>query len=146
MKFFKKMKDGGPESTSTGYWLVEIKSLFSIVLLRFDGRSREAFHTHAFNCISWVLRGGLRETMFNGMSSTKILYHLPSFIPFITRRTDFHKVDSYNEYRNDENLVSWVLSFRGPWSDHWKEHLPLTNENIGLTHGRVVTSREVSQQ
>lgn len=41
MKLFKKMKDGGKESTVTGYWLIECKSLFSIVLLKFEGDSRE---------------------------------------------------------------------------------------------------------
>ncbi len=39
-----------------------------------------------------------------------------------------HKVDS--------NGTTWVLSFRGPWNDEWKE----INENgeQTLTHGRVV--------
>ena len=57
MKLFKKMKDGGPHSTVTGYWLIEWKAVFSIVLLKFEGKSRETFHTHAFNCISWLISG-----------------------------------------------------------------------------------------
>ena len=61
MKLFHKAKDGGPASTVTGYWLIESKRFFSIVLLRFDGPSREAFHTHAFNSISWVVKGVLLE-------------------------------------------------------------------------------------
>lgn len=55
MKIFRKMKDGGGDSTVTGYFLIEIKSLFSVVLLRFDGESRDAYHEHAFNCVSWLL-------------------------------------------------------------------------------------------
>ena len=51
------MKDGGPESTVTGYWLIEYKPLFSIVLLKFEGKSRDAFHTHAFNSLSWLISG-----------------------------------------------------------------------------------------
>lgn len=78
MKFFKKMKDGGPESTVTGYWLAEIKSLFSVVLLRFDGKSREAFHTHAFNSWSWVIKGSLTEEMLDG----KINKYVPSIRPY----------------------------------------------------------------
>lgn len=143
MKFLKAMKDGGPESTSTGYWLIEWKKAFSIVLLRFDGKSREAFHTHAFNCLSWVVKGGLRETFLKGTvpKGEEVRFHLPSFKPFITRRTDFHKVDAYNPYRNDnDTLVSWVFSIRGPWIDKWKEWLPKTNETVNLTHGRVVTN------
>lgn len=125
MKLFKRMKDGGPESTSTGFWLIEWKKAFSIVLLRFDGKSREAFHTHAFNCVSWVLKGQLRETFLKG----PIVFHEPSFKPFKTRRSDFHMVDSMVP-------TSWVLSFRGPWVDKWKEWIPSKDKSIILTHGR----------
>lgn len=130
MKLFKKMKDGGVESTVTGYWLVEIKSLFSIVLLKFEGWSREAFHTHAFNSLSWVLRGNLQETMYDGYTR----YHRASWIPFITRRTDFHKVDSINEGGRG---TTWALSFRGPWSKTWKEYLPNEDRHRTLASGRV---------
>ena len=50
MLLFKKRKDGGLESTVTGYWLIDRKKFFSILLFKFEGKSREAFHTHAFNC------------------------------------------------------------------------------------------------
>jgi hypothetical protein len=33
MNFLNKTKDGGPESTVWAYWLIEIKSLFSVALL-----------------------------------------------------------------------------------------------------------------
>lgn len=131
MKFFKKMKDGGEESTVTGYWLVEIKSLFSIVLLKFEGKSREAYHEHAFNCFSWVVKGSLTEEFLGDEGIDK---HPASLIPFITRRSDFHKVSS--------DGTSWVLSFRGPWVGWWKEYLPETNEQIVLTHGRVRIKNE----
>ena len=42
MKILNIAKDGGPESNVTGYWLVESKRFFSIVLLKFDKGSREA--------------------------------------------------------------------------------------------------------
>lgn len=35
----------------------ESKTYGSIVLLNFKEGNREAFHTHAFNSISWVLLG-----------------------------------------------------------------------------------------
>mgnify|MGYP001575993171 CR=1 FL=1 len=57
MKLFYYGKDGGPESHVWGFWLIEAKSLFSIVLLRFENGTREAYHSHAFNSLSWVLRG-----------------------------------------------------------------------------------------
>ena len=126
MKLFCKGKDGGPESTVTGYWLVEIKPLFSIVLLRFDKGSREAFHEHAFNSISWLLKGKLIEIPHNPREVTN--WYRPSFKPIYTMRNTFHRVISYNR--------SWVLSVRGPWAKTWKEHLPQENKTITLTHGR----------
>jgi len=126
VSFFSKRKDGGDESSVTGYFIVAIKPLFTVVLLRFDGGSREAFHSHAFNCLSWVLKGELREEMRDGR-----VYPLRrSLFPFLTTRKDFHKVSSLTER-------SWVLSIRGPWAKTWMEHLPLENRDRTLTHGRV---------
>ena len=127
MKLFHRAKDGGAESTVTGYWLIEHKGLFSIVLLKFDGASREAFHTHAFNAVSWVLKGGVTETLWKG----GIKRYLPSFKPIKTSKDVCHKVDS------DEG-VTWVLSLRGPWQKTWKEVRPLEdNRVVTLTTGRV---------
>lgn len=53
MKLLFKRKDGGQQSTVTGYWLIEWKNVFSIVLLKFEKGTREAYHTHAFNAFSW---------------------------------------------------------------------------------------------
>lgn len=135
MKFLKKMKDGGAESTVTGYWLIEAKSLFSVVLIKFEGKSREAYHEHAFNCVNWLLRGKLRESQYvenPKWPGTEERYKRtlkPSWMPFQIKRTDFHKVDSCG--------TSWVLSFRGPWAKTWKEYLPNENRVRTLTHGRV---------
>ena len=119
-------KDGGSESKVTGLFIIAIKALFSIVLLRFDGASREAFHTHAFHCLSWVIKGELVEEMRDGRKYV----HKPSWLPFLTSRKDFHKVDSTVPQ-------SWVLSIRGPWANRWMEHLPLEGRDRTLTHGRV---------
>lgn len=125
MKLFKKMKDGGPDSTVTGYWLVESKKYFSIVLLKFEGRSREAYHTHAFNAWSWILPfgNGLLEHYIDGTSK---FLKPDSFVH--TPKELMHKVDS--------NGTNWVLSFRGPWSDTWKEINEQGSQT--LTHGRRV--------
>jgi hypothetical protein len=130
MKLFKKMKDGGPESTVTGYWLIECKSLFSIVLLRFNGKSRPVYHQHAFNSISWLLDGVLKESFLGKMTPK---YYTTSFRPFITRRTDFHKVDSIG-YDNP----AWVLSFRGPRKETWQEFDIDTAKYRRLRKGRKI--------
>lgn len=129
MKLFSKAKDGGSESSVTGYWLVELKRLFSVVLLRFDGRSREAFHTHAFHSLSWVLSGELREEFIDG----RVRIHRPHWRPLTTHHSDFHKVDSRG--------TTWVLSFRGPWQSSWLEYLPTTREFLTLGGRRAVLAR-----
>lgn len=112
VKFLSIGKDGGPESTVTGYWLAEIKSLFSVVLLRFNDGSRDAYHDHAFDSVSWVLSGKVVEHHLDG----RVEEYEPSLKPVITRRSTFHKVVSYG--------TTWVLSFRGPWDKTWKEWRP----------------------
>ena len=129
MKILKKMKDGGPLSNVTGYWLVEIKSLFSIALLKFANGSRENYHSHAFNAFSWIVKGKLLEEHMDKVSNN--IY--PSWMPFITPRTCFHKVTSYGD--------TWALTFRGPWCKTWEEYSPETDEIIGLENGRVEVYR-----
>lgn len=122
MKLFYKGKDGGADSNVFGYWLVEIKSLFSIALLRFENGTREAYHSHAFNCISWVLKGKLEEIHKDGT----VEWHTPGLFPVITKRDTFHKVFSHGR--------TWVLTFRGPWAKYWNEKIG--EDVITLTHGR----------
>lgn len=117
-------KDGGPESYVWGLFIIAIKRLFSVVLLRFENGSREAYHSHAFNCFSWVLRGHLTEYHLDG----RVEEHPTSWRPFVTRRSTFHKVVSEGR--------SWVLSFRGPWARTWRESTS-EGERV-LTWGRRV--------
>lgn len=133
MKLFKKMKDGGPESTVTGYWLIEAKKLFSVVLLHFSDGSRDAYHSHAFNSISWVLKGKLTEYRLlnpyrDGVEAI-VTEYLPSLKRIFTGRDNYHKVVSTGS--------TWVLSFRGPWDDWWQEIYP-EGGWVTLTHGREV--------
>lgn len=129
MKFLSSSKDGGPESTVTAYWLFEIKWLCSIALLRFDQGSRDVFHNHAFNSISWLLSGQLRE-VFVGTGARN---YLPSIFPIFTYRNTMHKVFGVSPR-------SWVLTFRGPWSRRWNEYHP-NQETTTLTHGRQEVAR-----
>lgn len=124
MRFLTLVKDGGRESTVWAYVLVEIKSLFSVMLLRFENGSRDAYHEHAFDCISWVLKGKLTEELLDGT----INRYRPSLRPVITRRSTFHQVVSTGR--------TWVLTFRGPWADKWREYLPAEDRFATLTHGR----------
>ena len=124
MKLFCVDKDGGKESTVWAYWLIEWKRFFSIALLRFEDGSRDAFHTHAFTCISWVLSGGLSEQHRSG----KVVKHFPSLLPVFTYRNTYHKVTS--------NGRTWVLTIRGPWAENWKEFRPSEGREVVLANGR----------
>jgi hypothetical protein len=123
MSFIKATKDGGPESRVWMYG-IEVKGLFSVLLLRFDPGSRPAYHSHAFNAVSWLLSGALVERVRLGRLRT----YWPSVMPIWTPRECFHQVVSIGR--------SWVLTFRGPWADTWEEE---TEEGrITLTGGRRV--------
>lgn len=127
MKFFKKSHDGGKDSGVTGYWLIEWKWLFSIVLLRFSKGSREAFHSHAFNAWTVWLKGSVTEEFWSNQEPKRWKAGDIKYTP----RNCFHKIIA------DE--VSWAISFRGPWNDTWFEH---KHKNLYcLTHGRKVLSR-----
>jgi hypothetical protein len=110
MRLFEKSHDGGTESGVTGYFLVEIKPLFSVVLLRFSKGTREAYHSHAFHAVTmWrkFFRGGMVK---------------------YTGRNTFHKVEALE--------TTWAISFRGPWLDRW--HEDRQRKLVTLTHGRNI--------
>ncbi len=130
MKFLKWGKDGGPESRVYGFWLVEIKPLFSIVLLRFEGDAREAYHSHAFNALTWWLSGEVEEHYTDG----QVLSWRPSIFPKYTPRSCFHKVKPVKR--------TWALSIRGPWSKKWYEYRKDNQELTTFTHGRQVVAKE----
>lgn len=124
-EFLKRRKDGGEKSHVTVYFLCAIKPLFSIGLLHFADGTREAYHSHAFNAVTLLLRGNFREEYLSG----KQVNYEAGDIKF-TPRSRFHKVRSYGD--------TWALTFRGPWSDTWKEFLPEEHKFVTLTHGRNV--------
>lgn len=130
MKFLHRAKDGGPLSTVTGYWLAEIKSLFSVVLLKFEDGSRDSYHSHAFDSLNWVLKGRVVEFEKLGELHIRLREYVPSWRPVVTRRSTLHKVVSQG--------TTWVFSLRGPWSKSWQEWDPKTEKTSTLTNGRVV--------
>jgi hypothetical protein len=126
MKWFKKSPDGGTNSGVTAYFLIEWKSLFSVAILRFNKDSdRENFHSHAFNAITWWLKGHVVEEDIDGGTLT----FKPSIWPKITKREKVHKVHPVE--------TTWAITFRGPWNPHWIEVSP-TGEHITLGYGRKI--------
>jgi hypothetical protein len=128
MRCIEAAPDGGIKSPVTAYFLIEVKSLFSVALLRFEEGGREAFHTHAFNAATWFLFGSLCEERFQG-GRTK---YRRGIMPKITLRGNNHRVKA--------NKTSWCLTVRGPWCDTW------TEDHAGITttfrSGRIVVKQE----
>src|SRR5271156_4188694 len=120
MRFFEKVKDGGPDSLVTAYVLVEIKSLFSIMVLRFGG-TREAYHSHAFNALTLWLKGRVYEfTPFMPRSDRQRPWYAGQWK--YTPRGLMHKIRPIGS--------AWALTIRGPWENTWQEYLPESDEII----------------
>lgn len=126
-RFFKKAPDGGKNSGVTGFFLIEWKKVFSIVLLKFSEEHRESYHSHAFNALTWWLMGGVVEERIYVDKPIEVKYYLPSIRPKFTPRNNLHRIISYG--------TTWAISFRGPWSNTWKEFNNKSGETT-LTHGR----------
>ena len=126
MRFLSKAKDGGPDSPVDAYFLVEIKGLFSIALLKFNRGGREAYHTHAFNALTWFLSGFMIEENLVGDTT---VYHR-GFYPKVTLRKRMHRVVACED--------SWCFTIRGPWSKTWEEYSPKLKRFTRFKHGRVV--------
>lgn len=128
--FIGKRKDGGPESHVTG-WFIEWKAVATLCLLRFAPGSRDAYHSHAFHAVSWLLRGVLDEFLVWGAHRC----HRPSVVPIITARENMHLVASRG--------TSWVLSLRGRWEPCWCEQVHGQLVTLGAGRG-VVAVEELS--
>ena len=104
------------------YFLIEWKILFSIGLLHFKKGSREAYHDHAFNALTWWIKGKVTEEKIDKSQKEYFVSIKPKYTP----RDNFHKVIAH------EN--TYALTFRGPWKDKWNEFK--NGKLTTLTHGR----------
>ena len=130
VKVLKLAPDGGVKSGVTGLFVIEIKKLFSIVLLHFGNGTREAYHSHAFNAVTWFLKGKVIEHRLGDGNTITSKPFGPSIKPKITLRDNCHRVESLGD--------TWAISFRGPWRDTWQEYLPKEDKRVTLTHGRKI--------
>lgn len=123
MRVLESAPDGGDTSGVRAFFLFESKRFGSIALLRFNKGSRDAFHSHAFNALTWWLWGEVLERCIRPYSKQ---WWRPSLIPKFTPRNCFHKIEALR--------TTWALTFRGPWVDTWYEDRG--GKLIQLTHGR----------
>lgn len=129
MHILKKVKDGGKESPVDAYFLFELKGLCSIALLKFNKGTRENFHTHAFDALTWFLSGHLVEERATPHGS--ILYtYKRSLLPKFTAKSNLHRVRAHK--------TSWCFTIRGPWENHWTEYNEEKDTTYVLTHHRHI--------
>lgn len=124
-KFSFKTSDGGKTSGVNGYLFFEWKPFFSFGFLRFNKGSRDNYHSHAFNALTWWLKGEVLEEKYNG----HLTRFLPSIKPKYTSRDNVHRVIAEE--------ITWAFTVRGPWENDWFEIDPNGNK-IKMTHGRKV--------
>lgn len=137
MRILEKCKDGGKDSPVDAYFLIEIKSLFSIAILKFNKGSREEFHTHAFDALTWFIKGDIIEEGMLEVSGAfwpKYTPYKRSLLPKVTTKDNLHRVIAHED--------SWCLTIRGKWQDTWTEYNQNTVTTTTLTHNRVVVKKE----
>jgi len=127
MKILSLAKDGGPNSPVDAFFIFEIKALCSVAILRFNEGSRETFHSHAFNALTWFICGSLQEQDIDGTIYT----YRRSWFPKLTRRTKNHRVIALKN--------SICITLRGPWTKTWTEDDD-TYHTV-LTHHRKIVSK-----
>jgi hypothetical protein len=116
--FYRKKSDGGKTSGVNAY-IFEWKCLFSIGLLHFKDGSRENFHSHGFNALSWFVRGWVTEEKLGG--EKKDFY--PSFWPKFTPRMGILGVLQYVDLGKILGVSSLLVEKRlclrteGKWYD-----------------------------
>jgi hypothetical protein len=123
-RLFSVKTDGGKNSGVTAYFLIEWKVLFSIGILHFKEGTREAYHNHAFNALTWWFKGKVTEIKLEGEEKD----FKPSLKPKYTSRANFHKVKAHKD--------TFALTLRGPWNNTWKEYKE--DKYVTLTHGRKI--------
>jgi len=123
MRILQKTKDGGPNSPVDAYFLIESKRFGSIALLKFNPGTREAYHTHAFDALTWFICGNMWE---QGYLSKRLTQYHRSIWPKCTLKEDNHRVVCLKP--------SWAFTLRSPWKDTWTE--TKKGKKTTLTHGR----------
>ena len=127
--FLRKRKDGGPSSPVDAYFLIEIKALFTIAILRFNKGRRESFHTHAFDACTWFLKGELLEECVTGTTHM----YTRSIKPKVTLKEKNHRVLAMKD--------SWCLTIRGPWVEVWTEYEEKENITTIFSWGRKIVCK-----
>lgn len=98
------------------YVIFECKYLFSIIIFNFieSDKVQDRFHTHAFNSVSFKLKGYYEEHILDENGETLIVprHNVVKFF----ERDIYHAIGKSND--------CWTLLLAGPWKQTWKEFFP----------------------
>lgn len=85
--------------------------------MKFNKGTREAYHKHVFDALTWWLWGSVIEHVFNenNEDNNKVekINWCPWILPKYTPCDNLHKIEALE--------TSYAISFRGPWKDTWYE-------------------------
>ena len=126
---FKKVRVSLGEGFLDRFTLFEWKRFFCIYLHVFNTIKQDRFHSHAFNGVAFLVRGGYEEEVKKGNLSYR--KWIGPGIRYIPRQYN-HRL-----LKSKPNTIS--ILFTGPWSKTWTEE----NDQYvrTLTWGRKEVSR-----
>ena len=94
------------------FTLFEFKPLGGIILNRFNTKTQDRFHTHAFPAVSFMLRGYYRECVLqpNGLEY------------YVTIKPGIRYIPTYyNHQILDSSTNALSITVMGPWGWSWSE-------------------------
>lgn len=111
--FMKKKKIDLGDQSVTELTILEYKKLFSIKLFKFHKSSgkQDRFHTHAFNALSFLIKGDYTEEIIKDNKIMKCRRNR-SRILYIPK-------DSYHRITKSDSCYTLLLT--GPWGGEFKE-------------------------
>lgn len=114
MKLFGKKVFELGSGTVTRYTIIEIRWLFSIYVHRIDTEFQDRFHTHAFNALAFLFKGGYVEEVQDGIGGGKTwLRTVKRGFRYIPRM--------YNHKILKAAPGTTTLLLAGPYSELWTE-------------------------
>lgn len=134
MVLFKKKRIELGDGHIIQYTLFEHKKIGGIWLYNWKTIKQNRFHTHAFNSIAFLLRGGYTEQVIRNtgvIEWNKVNQWLkPRFLPM-----------NYTHRICEAEPNTWTIVFFGPWKKYWYEFFEDTKTWVKYTWGRKVVNK-----
>lgn len=137
-KFLPRKKFVFGKGCVTRYTLLEIRWLINIYFHHIETFEQDRFHTHAFNALVWILRGGYEECVKHGIGpnkSTELKYYKAGDFRWIPRALN-HKL-----LKAEVDSISLLIA--GPYASIWTEELDNGDVKVITTHQKVLYQGQI---